>query len=58
MWKNLKYENEAEEPWLFSLVFVFKIISTFIGENPKILFYGFVEEGCSASLTIAREKQT
>ena len=32
---NLKYENEAEEPWLFSLVFVFTIISTFIGENPK-----------------------
>ena len=26
---NLKHENEAEEPWLFSLVFVFKIISTF-----------------------------
>ena len=23
---NLKHENEAEEPWLFSLVFVFKII--------------------------------
>ena len=33
---NLKYENEAEEPWTFSLVFVFKIISTFIGENPKL----------------------
>ena len=28
---NLKHENEAEKPWLFSLVFVFKIISTFIG---------------------------
>ena len=24
----------------------------------KILFYACVEEGCSASLTIAREKQT
>ena len=35
---NLKHENEAEEPWLFSLVFVFKIISTFIGENPKFFF--------------------
>ena len=35
---NLKHENEAEEPWLFSLVFVFKIISTFIGQNPKFFF--------------------
>ena len=35
---NPKYENEAEEPWLFTLVFEFKIISTFIGENPKFLF--------------------
>ncbi len=32
---NLKHENKAEEPWLFSLIFVFKNISTFIGENPK-----------------------
>ena len=32
---NLKHENKAEEPWLFSLIFVFKIISTLIGENPK-----------------------
>ena len=35
---NLKHENEAEWPWLFSLVFVFKIISTFIGQNPKFFF--------------------
>ena len=35
---NLKHENEAEWPWLFSLVFVFKIISTFIGQNPKLFF--------------------
>ena len=27
-------------------------------QKSKILFYAFVEEGCSASLTIAREKQT
>ena len=27
---NLKHENEAVEPWLFSLVFVLMIISTFI----------------------------
>ena len=54
---NHKHENEAEEPWLFSLVFVFKIISTFIGQNPKF-FDTCVEEGCSASLTIACEKQT
>ena len=39
-----------------SLVFVFKVISTFIGQNPKI-FYAYVEKGCSASLTMAREKQ-
>ena len=39
-----------------SLVFVFKIISTLIGQNPKFL-YARVEEGCSALLTIAREKQ-
>ena len=35
---NLKHENEAEWPWLFSLVFVLKIISTFIGQNPKLFF--------------------
>ena len=28
------------------------------GSNSKILFYACVEEGCSASQTIAREKQT
>ena len=33
---NLKHENAAEEPWLFSLDLRFKIISTFIGENPKL----------------------
>ena len=38
MWNNIKHENEAEEPWLFSLVFMFKIISTFIGQNPKFFF--------------------
>ena len=27
---NLKHENEDEEPWPFSLVFVFKIISTLL----------------------------
>jgi hypothetical protein len=37
---------------------VFKLISPFIGQNPKILFYACVEEGCSAPLAIAREKQT
>ena len=49
---NLKQENEAEalncqwaeEPWLFSLVFVFKIISTFIGQNPKFLFMHVLEK--------------
>ena len=53
--KNLKHENEAE--WLFSLVFLFEIISTFIGQNPKF-FYACVIEGCSASLIIARQKKT
>ena len=48
---NVKHENEAEAPWPLNLVFVFKIIFTFI-------FYACVEEGCSASQTIAREKQT
>ena len=47
------YEWEA-----WSLVFVFKIISTFIGQNPKILFYACVDEGCFTSLTIAYERQT
>ena len=54
---NPKHENEAEGPWPVTLVFVFKIISTFIGQNPKF-FHACVEEGCSASLAIAREKQT
>ena len=35
---NLKHENEPERPWPFSLVFVFKIIFTFIGQNPKFFF--------------------
>ena len=32
---NVKHENEAEGPWPLNLVFVFKIIFTFIGQNPK-----------------------
>ena len=35
---NVKHENKAEGPGLVSLVFVFKIISTFIGQNPKFFF--------------------
>ena len=35
---NRKHKNEAQEPRLFSLVFMFKIISTFIGQNPKFFF--------------------
>ena len=35
---GVKPENEAEGPWPFSLVFVFKIIFTFIGQNPKFFF--------------------
>ena len=42
---NLKHKNEAEKPsWLFSLVFVFKIISTFIGQNPKLFFMHVLEK--------------
>ena len=54
---NLKHENEAEQ-WLFSLVFVFKIISTFIGQISKFFLCMCCRRMCSASLTIAREKQT
>ena len=32
---NVKHENEAEGPWPLSLVFVFKIIFTFVDQNPK-----------------------
>ena len=35
---DVKHENEAEGPWPLSLVFVFKIIFTFIGQNPKFFF--------------------
>ena len=35
---NLKHENEAEWPWLPSLVFAFKVTSTFISQNPKFFF--------------------
>ena len=35
---NLKHEKEVEEPWLFSLVCVLLIISTFISENSKFFF--------------------
>jgi hypothetical protein len=57
---KLKHENEADGARgakRFSLVFVFKLISTFNSQNPKY-FYACVEEGCSVSLTIACEKQT
>jgi hypothetical protein len=44
----------------WSLVFVFKLISTFIiGQNKEFLFmHACDEEGCSASLCIAHEKKT
>ena len=41
---NPKYENEAEKPGLCSLVFVFKIISTFISENPKFFFMDLLKK--------------
>jgi hypothetical protein len=40
------------------LVFVLKLISTFIGQNKEFFFMACVEEGCSASLCIAHEKKT
>ena len=50
---NLKHENEADSLWPF----MFKIITTLVGKNTKF-FYACVNEGCSASPTIAYEKQT
>jgi hypothetical protein len=41
----------------WSLVFMLKLISTFIGQN-KEFFHARVEEGCSASLCIVHEKKT
>ena len=41
---NLKHENEVEKLWLFSLVFVLKIIFTFIGQNPKFFFMHVLEK--------------
>ena len=52
---NTKTRLSQEEPW--PLVFVFKLIFTFNSQNPTF-FYACVEEGYSAPLTIAHEKQT
>ena len=41
---DIQHENEAEESWLFSFVFVFKIISTFISQNPKFFFMHVFEK--------------
>ena len=35
---DVKYENKAEGRWPLSLVFVFKIIFTFLSQNPKFFF--------------------
>ena len=35
---NVKHEKKAEGPWPLSLIFVFKIIFTFVGQNPKFFF--------------------
>jgi hypothetical protein len=43
----------------WSLVFVLKLISTFIGQNKELFFmHACVEKGCSAALCIAHEKKT
>ena len=50
---KLKHKNEAEYPWLSCLrLFPHSLVKI---QNS---FCACVEEGCSASLTIAREKQT
>jgi hypothetical protein len=51
---KLKRENEAEAPQPRFRVGYFHIYWS----KSKIIFYSCVEEGCSAPLTIAREKQT
>ena len=38
--------------WTSNLVFVLKLISTFIGQNIKNLFHAYVKEGPFASLHI------
>ena len=55
---NLKHENEAEEPWPVSIVFRVYAFFHIYWSKSKILFYAWVDEGCSASPTIAYEKQT
>ena len=50
--------SNHDRTWPLSLVFVVKIISTFIGQNPKFFFMHVLIEGYSASLTAAYEKQT
>jgi hypothetical protein len=41
-----------------SLVFVLKLISTVIGQNPNYSFYACVEEGCSVCFRIASGKHS
>jgi hypothetical protein len=42
----------------WSLVFVLKLISTFIGQNKELFFMHVLKKGCSASLCNAHEKKT
>jgi hypothetical protein len=49
-----------EGPWPLSLVFVFKLISTFIGQNPKLFFMHVLKKDILLlwPYSIAHEKQT
>ena len=51
---RFKHENEVEGPYSFR----FKAYFHIYWSKSKIVFDACVDEGCSASLTIAREKQT
>ena len=58
---KLKHEKEAEGPWpLLAPQPRFRVLAYFhiYWSKSKINFDACVEEGCSASLTIAHEKQT
>jgi hypothetical protein len=42
---NTKTRLRGHDPsWTLSLVFVFKLISTFIGQNPKLFFMNVLKK--------------
>jgi hypothetical protein len=56
----LRLLHENMGPWPLSLVFVFKLISTFNSQNPKFFMHMLTKDVLLNSLTIgiAHEKQT